>query len=166
MVGAHPGQYSFPWVSPFPSSACIHCSGSTNSEVPISPGSSHVSAHCTKRKADTHIEHCKNSKKHGTAACQRSGFADSFSRACRCLLVHAALHCQWRVEIEAAPLGILPGCRQSLLWPGACSGTGSVLLSVATRRRHFLQRYTVSYTDSSPLHTWRHNCHKGAPASI
>ena len=42
---AHPGQYSFPCTSPWPSSACIHCSGSTKSDVPASPGSSRVSAH-------------------------------------------------------------------------------------------------------------------------
>ncbi|MCJ1360506.1 MAG: hypothetical protein MMC33_010514 [Icmadophila ericetorum] len=42
---AHPGQYSFPCTSPWSSSACIHCSGSTKSDVPASPGSSRVSAH-------------------------------------------------------------------------------------------------------------------------
>ena len=41
---AHPGQYSFPCTSPWPSSPCIHCSGSTKSDVPAPPGSSRVSA--------------------------------------------------------------------------------------------------------------------------
>ena len=41
-----------------------------------------------------------------------------------------------------APLA-LPMFRQGAT-PMACSGTGIVLLSVATNRRHFLQRYTDS----------------------
>ena len=48
----------------------------------------------------------------------------------------------------------LPIFRQGAA-PIACSGTGIVLLSVATSRRHFLQRYTDSWAGKTCCHSMR-----------